>query len=92
MSSNSIDFNGRVGIVTGGGLGRQHALALAERGARIVVSDLGAAQSVLEEIRALCGETLASDASVTDRGGETVPHRGAAHGANEVGKAMAARS
>ncbi len=39
----SIQFNGRVAIVTGagGGLGRQHALALAARGARVVVNDLG---------------------------------------------------
>ena len=41
----SIDFKGRVAIVTGagGGLGRQHALALAARGARVLVNDLGGA-------------------------------------------------
>jgi hypothetical protein len=39
----SIDFHGRVAIVTGagGGLGKQHALALAKRGAKVVVNDLG---------------------------------------------------
>ena len=39
----SIDFKGRVAIVTGagGGLGREHALALAARGAKVVVNDLG---------------------------------------------------
>lgn len=39
----SIDFKGRVAIVTGagGGLGKQHALALAARGARVLVNDLG---------------------------------------------------
>ena len=41
----SIDFHGRVAIVTGagGGLGKQHALALAKRGAKVVVNDLGGA-------------------------------------------------
>ena len=41
-----IDFEGRVAIVTGagGGLGRQHALALAARGAKVVVNDLGGAR------------------------------------------------
>ena len=42
----SIDFSGRVAIVTGAGngLGRSHALALAERGAKVVVNDLGGAR------------------------------------------------
>ena len=74
-----LDFSGRVAIVTGAGngLGRQHALALARRGARVVVNDLGgardgsggslgAAQAVVEEIRALGGEAMASGASVTE--------------------------
>ncbi|MDP9899239.1 SDR family oxidoreductase [Variovorax ginsengisoli] len=74
-----IDFKGRVAIVTGagGGLGRQHALALARRGAKVLVNDLGgtrdgsggsvsAAQAVVDEIRAAGGEALANGASVTD--------------------------
>ena len=74
-----IDFMGRVAIVTGagGGLGKQHALALAKRGAKVVVNDLGgardgsggsatAAQAVVDEIRAAGGEAIANAASVTD--------------------------
>ncbi|MDI3381394.1 SDR family NAD(P)-dependent oxidoreductase [Xenophilus aerolatus] len=75
----NIDFKGRVAIVTGagGGLGRQHALALAARGAKVLVNDLGgavdgqggsttAAQQVVDEIRAAGGEAIANGASVTD--------------------------
>ena len=77
--TSSIDFKGRVAIVTGagGGLGRQHALALAARGAKVLVNDLGgardgsggsvsAAQAVVDEILAAGGEALANGASVTD--------------------------
>jgi NAD(P)-dependent dehydrogenase (short-subunit alcohol dehydrogenase family) len=75
----ALDFDGRVAIVTGagGGLGRAHALALAARGARVVVNDLGgaldgsggsatAAERVVAEIRAAGGEAIANGASVTD--------------------------
>lgn len=75
----TISFEGRVAIVTGagGGLGRQHALALASRGAKVVVNDLGgnvagtgaqlgAAESVAEEIRQAGGDAIANGASVTD--------------------------
>ena len=74
-----IDLTGRVAIVTGagGGLGKQHALLLASRGARVLVNDLGgnvhgeggsvsAAQQVVDEIRAAGGEAMANGASVTD--------------------------
>ena len=65
-----IDFTGRVAIVTGagGGLGREHALALAARGAKVLVNDLGdsAAQAVVDELRAAGGEALANGASVAD--------------------------
>lgn len=75
----SLDFSGRVAVVTGagGGLGREHALALAKRGAKVVVNDLGgardgsggsasAAQAVADEIIAAGGEAMANSASVTD--------------------------
>ncbi len=66
----SISLSGRVAIVTGAGagLGRTHALALAERGARVVVNDLNAdlAGAVAKEIRASGREALPFAASVTD--------------------------
>ena len=75
----TIEFKGQVAIVTGagGGLGRAHALALAARGAKVLVNDLGgardgsggsvsAAEAVAAEIRAAGGEALANGASVTD--------------------------
>ncbi|MBC7378402.1 MAG: SDR family NAD(P)-dependent oxidoreductase [Burkholderiaceae bacterium] len=67
----SIDFKGRVAIVTGagGGLGRQHALKLAARGAKVVVNDLGGADAVAGEIRQAGGEAIANAASVTDFAG-----------------------
>ena len=75
----AIRFDGKVAIVTGagGGLGREHALALAARGARVVVNDLGVArdgsgssqspaEAVVAEIMARGGEAMANGASVTD--------------------------
>jgi NAD(P)-dependent dehydrogenase (short-subunit alcohol dehydrogenase family) len=74
----SVEFNNRVAIVTGagGGLGRSHALALAKRGVKVVVNDLGGsvdgtggsetmAQSVVKEIEAMGGEAIANGANVT---------------------------
>jgi NAD(P)-dependent dehydrogenase (short-subunit alcohol dehydrogenase family) len=77
-----IRFDDKVAIVTGagGGLGRQHALELARRGAKVVVNDLGgsvdgsgggsdAANKVVDEIKALGGEAIANGSSVADDAG-----------------------
>ncbi len=74
-----INFKSRVAIVTGAGtgLGRAHALALAERGAKLVINDLGvttdgkaqssgAAEAVAQEIRDAGGEAIAHGADVSD--------------------------
>ena len=81
-----VGFEGRVAIITGagGGLGRQHALLMASRGAQIVVNDLGGAvdgtgsdagpaQKVVEEIEALGGAAVADTSSVaTQEGAEAM--------------------
>lgn len=75
----TLRLDGQVAIVTGAGrgLGRSHAIELARRGAKVVVNDLGVARdgsaassaeadAVVNEIRAMGGEAVASAASVTD--------------------------
>ena len=75
----TISFENQVAIVTGagGGLGKQHALELGRRGAKVVVNDLGggvdgeggsgsAAQHVAQQIRDNGGEAIASGANVTN--------------------------
>lgn len=81
-----LGYDGKVAIITGagGGLGRQHALLMASRGALIVVNDLGgsvdgtgasasAAQKVVDEIKAAGGEAVADTNSVaTPEGGRAI--------------------
>jgi len=66
----SINLDEQVAIVTGAGhgLGRSHALALAERGARVVVNDLGEddTNSVVNDIEAAGGTAMAAACSVSD--------------------------
>lgn len=72
-------LDGKVAVVTGAGrgIGRDHALALAREGAKVVVNDLGGsaagegedqtpAQSVADEIKAAGGEATANYANVAD--------------------------
>ena len=81
-----LGFDGKVVVITGagGGLGRQHALMMAQRGALVVVNDLGgavdgsgsdkgAAERVVDEIRGLGGEAVADTNSVsTPEGGAAI--------------------
>jgi NAD(P)-dependent dehydrogenase (short-subunit alcohol dehydrogenase family) len=81
-----LGFDGKVAIITGagGGLGRQHALLLASRGALVVINDLGgavdgsgsdkgAAERVVDEIKGLGGEAVADTNSVaTAEGGAAI--------------------
>ncbi len=75
----SIRFDDRVVIVTGAGagLGRSHALAFAERGAKVLVNDFGdavdgsgassaVAEKVAEEIRAAGGQAISHGADVSN--------------------------
>ncbi|SMD07061.1 NAD(P)-dependent dehydrogenase, short-chain alcohol dehydrogenase family [Desulfocicer vacuolatum DSM 3385] len=81
-----VNFNDRVAVVTGAGqgIGRMYALALARRGARVVVNDLGvtrdgsgadtsAADKVVEEIISAGGKAVANyDSVATMSGGENI--------------------
>ena len=74
----AIRFDDKVAIVTGagGGIGKEHALELSRRGAKVVVNDLGgnvdgsgasdAANEVVELIKSEGGEAISNGASVTD--------------------------
>ena len=78
----TISYKDKVVIVTGsgGGLGRCHAMQFAQRGAKVVVNDLGgavdgsggsseAADKVVQEIKDIGGEAISNGSSVTDKAG-----------------------
>ena len=81
-----LGYDGKVVVITGagGGLGRLHALLMAQRGALLVINDLGgavdgsgsdkgAAERVVDEIKALGGEAVADTNSVsTPEGGAAI--------------------
>src|SRR5436190_10243405 len=81
MSQKMPDLGGKIAIVTGAGrgIGRAHALALAEAGARVLVNDLGVsvvgeaedspAQQVVDEIASAGGEAVADGENVADFAG-----------------------
>ena len=86
MSADQLGYDGKVVIITGagGGLGRQHALLMASRGALVVINDLGgavdgsgsdkgAAERVVDEIKSLGGDAVADTNTVaTPEGGAAI--------------------
>src|SRR3989454_886174 len=92
-------LDGKVAVVTGAGrgIGREHALALARAGAKLVVNDLGAslagegadtglAHDVVREIEGLGGEAVADGENVADfaGAGRLVQHALAAFGRLDI--------
>jgi NAD(P)-dependent dehydrogenase (short-subunit alcohol dehydrogenase family) len=65
-----LRFDGRVVAITGAaqGMGREHAMLLAARGARVLVNDIKGAEETVALIRAQGGEAYDNRADITDPG------------------------
>ena len=86
LVTHDMRFDDQVAVITGagGGLGKEYALLLASRGARVLVNDIGgsvtgagsntdAAANAVEEIRQHGGEAIADTSSVTSsEGGQAI--------------------
>ncbi|MBS0222044.1 MAG: SDR family NAD(P)-dependent oxidoreductase [Proteobacteria bacterium] len=94
-TSSQHRFDGQVAVVTGAGagLGRQHALELARRGAKLVINDVAkaadgswVAERTASELRALGGEAVADMADVSDEEavGALIEHAVQAFGAIDI--------
>lgn len=88
----SITFKNRVAIVTGAGegIGKQYALDLAKRGAKVVVNDIGihheygkTADMVADEIKKTGGEAVPNyDSVATMKGGQAIVNTAMEHFGN----------
>jgi NAD(P)-dependent dehydrogenase (short-subunit alcohol dehydrogenase family) len=86
VTNNELRYDEQVAVISGagGGLGKEYALLLASRGARLVVNDIGGsvtgdgsnsetADAVAEEIRQRGGQAVADSHSVTTpEGGQAI--------------------
>lgn len=77
MSADELRFDGRVAVITGAGrgLGREHALLLARRGAKVVVNNRSGApaDAVVAEIEAAGGDAVACESDVSGKAGAQAP-------------------
>jgi NAD(P)-dependent dehydrogenase (short-subunit alcohol dehydrogenase family) len=63
-----LRFEGRVIAITGAahGMGQEHALLLAGRGAKLVINDIAGAQDTIDKVLAIRGEAIEDRGDITD--------------------------